>query len=102
MRGKYFKIFSGCIVVNGYNRSLILDIQRENSRLIPGTMNSVIDFFQSKKNVNEAYEYYGKENKIIVDEYLNFLIENEFGFFVRKMNLIYFQKLLIHLKCHQF
>jgi len=81
MRRKYFKIFSGCVVIKGNTRSLIVDLQRENSRLIPDTMSNVIDYFQSKKSVNQAYAYYGRENKITVDEYLDFLIQNEFGFF---------------------
>lgn len=81
MKKEYFKIFSGCIIVKGHSRSLIADIQRENSRLIPDTMHDVIVFFQSKKKVSEAYDFFGSKNISIINEYLDFLVEKDFGFF---------------------
>ena len=81
MKEKFFKIFANCLIVRGNKRSLILDIQRESSRLIPDTMNDVIDLLKSKKSIVQIYEHYGYENKSVVDEYLQFLDENEFGFF---------------------
>lgn len=81
MKEKFFKVFTNCFVVRGNKRSLIMDVQRENSRLIPDTMNDVIDLLMSKKSIIQVYEYYGNENKPVIDEYLQFLDENEFGFF---------------------
>lgn len=77
---KYFKIFSNCIIVTGYNRSLILDWQRNNFVAIPDTLQKMISLFQNKKSIDDVIHFYGEENKEIVHEYLEFLIENEFGF----------------------
>ncbi|MGH2666106.1 grasp-with-spasm system SPASM domain peptide maturase [Flavobacterium sp.] len=79
---KYFKVFANCIVTKGYNRGLILDIQRNNFTAIPDTMQEIISHLQDKSSINEVINLYGVENKDIINEYLDFLIENEFGFIV--------------------
>ncbi|MEO5776229.1 MAG: grasp-with-spasm system SPASM domain peptide maturase [Flavobacterium sp.] len=76
----FFKMFANCIITRGKNRSIILDLQREKFLEIPDTMQEVIEEFESKKNIGEIYNLYGIENRAIIDEYLNFLIDNEFGF----------------------
>ena len=76
----YVKMFTNCIVTKGVNRSLILDIQRNSFEAIPDTMQEIIEEFKSKKTIEEVYLIYGLENKIIIDEYIDYLIENDFAF----------------------
>ncbi|MGH2666904.1 grasp-with-spasm system SPASM domain peptide maturase [Flavobacterium sp.] len=77
---KYFVFFSTCFAVNGYNRSLILDLQRRTFLSIPNTMYEIIDLFNSKKSIGEIIEFYGIENSEIINEYVDYLLEKEFGF----------------------
>ena len=78
----FFKMFSNCLVSRGKNRSLILDIQREKFTFIPDTLEEIIEVFSKKKSVGEIHDLYGIDNIEIINEYLNFLLENEFGFLV--------------------
>jgi SPASM domain peptide maturase of grasp-with-spasm system len=82
MTDKYFKVFTNCIVLKGINRSLIVDIQRENFITIPDTMEEIIQCFKEKKSIQEVKELYGEDNIEIIQEYIDFLIEKEFGFIV--------------------
>ena len=84
----YFKLFSNCILTKGFNHSLILDLQRNKSFAIPNSMVEVIDLFNARKSLNSIYSLYGKENKYIIDEYIEFLEVNELGHF---LNLKEFQ-----------
>lgn len=78
----YFKLFSNCILTKGFNNSIILDIQRNKSFAIPNSMVDVIDLLNSKKSLDSVYNQYGKENKLIIDEYIEFLEINELGHFL--------------------
>lgn len=82
MKETYIKLFSNCIIVDGQNRSLILDLQRENFSVIPKSLSKVLNYFNNKKSVLEVINLYGEENKKIVEEYLDFLIEKEFCIYV--------------------
>lgn len=42
----------------------------------------MISLFQNKKSIDDVIHFYGEENTEIVHEYLDFLIDNEFGFSV--------------------
>ena len=82
MNDKYFKVFTNCIFVRGVNRSLIIDIQRENFITIPDTMEEIIQCFKEKKSIQFVKELYGESNVEVINEYIDFLIEKEFGFIV--------------------
>ncbi|WP_396192509.1 grasp-with-spasm system SPASM domain peptide maturase [Flavobacterium sp.] len=76
----FFKLFTTCIVSKGKNKSIILDLQREKFTAIPDTMHDVIEEFKNRKTIEDIYTLYGIDNKTIIDEYLEFLINNDFGF----------------------
>ena len=76
---KYLKMFSTCIVVKGYNRSLILDSQRNNYVAIPNNMQEVISCFNNKKSIRDVFTMYGNENRDTISEYIDFLIKGEYG-----------------------
>jgi SPASM domain peptide maturase of grasp-with-spasm system len=81
---KYFKFFSTCQITNGHNRSLILDSQRNNFVAIPNEMHEIVIEFQKKRSINEVIFSYGEESVEVINEYVDFLIENEFGLIVDK------------------
>lgn len=82
MNQKYFNLYSNCILSNGTNRSLIMDLQRGKSFPIPNSMLEVINFLKIKNSYENTILKFGVENKNIVDEYIDFLIVNELGFFL--------------------
>ena len=77
---KYFVFFSTCFAVKGHNRSLILDLQRRTFVSIPNTMYEIIDLFNSKKSIEEIIAFYGIENSEVINEYVDYLLDKEFGF----------------------
>jgi SPASM domain peptide maturase of grasp-with-spasm system len=82
MTDNYFKLFTNCFIVKGIGRSLIVDIQRENYVTIPNSMEEIIQKFKEKKSIRAVKELYGEDNIDVINEYIDFLIEKEFGFIV--------------------
>jgi len=82
---KFLLLFTDCKIVDGYVNSAIFDFSRqENSNLIPKSysdfiekckVSSISDIFKTLKN---------KDEKVIVNDYIQFTIENEFGFMCNK------------------
>jgi SPASM domain peptide maturase of grasp-with-spasm system len=79
---KYLKFYTNIICVKGANRSTICDLQREKSELIPNDLYFFIEKIKTKISVKEIFQYYGLENEIIIQEYIDFIIDNEYGFYV--------------------
>lgn len=82
---KYFKLYSNCFLVKGYRRSLILDVSRQKQFLIPNSLESLLVELQSIK-VGDAYSKYS-EYKQYLDEYFDYLIQNELGHFLEEEEL---------------
>lgn len=74
-----FKLFANCQPVKGARRSLICDIQRGEMKLIPNGLYDILTEYNGK-TYNEIIEDYGEDNKPTIDEYFEFLEENEFIF----------------------
>ncbi len=77
---RYFNLFSCCILVKGYNRSTVCDTQRDNFYLIPNILYEILTE-RIHMNINEIIEYYGKENSDCINEYFDYLLSNELGFY---------------------
>lgn len=75
----YFKLFAQCILVKGAMQSVICDLQRQNARVIPESLYEVIQEC-SKYSIQELKAMY-EEQVDILQEYLDFLVNNEFGFY---------------------
>lgn len=75
----YLILFANCIPVKGAAVSVIYDLQRGAFEHIP---NDLYDFILASKNrkIKELTELYGAENQESIDEYISFILENEFGF----------------------
>lgn len=72
-------IFANCIPVKGICRSIIVDTQRNIFKFIPNDLFDLIPQFGSCK-ILEIYKKYGAENFDILEEYIEFLLIQEFAF----------------------
>ncbi len=84
MLSNYLIPFSCCLFIKGANQGLLIDTQRTQFRVIP---NSLIDFITECKNnkCKDVLEKFADE-KDIINEYIEFLIENEYCFFTADKN----------------
>ena len=49
MNSKYFKLYASCVVVNGYSESLIYDLERNESYLLPNGFLKPLNNLQKTK-----------------------------------------------------
>lgn len=76
---KYFNLFSNILAVKGASRILISDLQRNTSGLYPLELYDLIEELKIN-SIEDILNNYDDESKEIVKEYLDFMLENEFGF----------------------
>ncbi len=86
---QYLTLFANCIPVKGASRSVICDTQHKRVKFIP---NSMYDWIQELKSISiEDYQKELNENQIqITNDYIDFIIQNDFGFFCTKEELAWF------------
>jgi SPASM domain peptide maturase of grasp-with-spasm system len=77
MENNFFKLYANCIPVKGAKRSLICDLQRNSFKFIP---NSLYELIINDFQVFTLEELRGKYDHEMLDEYIQFLENNEFGF----------------------
>jgi SPASM domain peptide maturase of grasp-with-spasm system len=77
--GKYLIRLSNCIFVDGARRSIVCDLQRNCFDIIPKDLSRIVSKYQGKKII-EVYQDHGSADKEILDEYFDFLVENEYIF----------------------
>jgi len=77
---KYLILFASCVPVKGAYRATICDLQRCNYEFIPNDLADLLLKFNGSK-LKAIYDFYGTENKDVIDEYLNFLLSKEYIFF---------------------
>lgn len=75
----YLKLFSHCVLVRGLKKGAIYDLYNNEIYPVP---NSMVDFIEmlEKKDVNKVYTYF-KNQKETAEEYINFIVENDLGFY---------------------
>ncbi|MDV7698422.1 grasp-with-spasm system SPASM domain peptide maturase [Chryseobacterium soli] len=76
---KYFNLFSNILVTKGANRILISDLQRNTSELYPLELYDIIEELKND-SIENILNNYDHESKEIVMEYLDLLLEQEYGF----------------------
>lgn len=81
-----FKLFSNCIPVKGAKRSTICDLQRNDVRIIPNDLADIL-LQHDGKSISEIKKIYANKYDSIIDEYFEFLLENEFIFFTSSPSL---------------
>jgi SPASM domain peptide maturase of grasp-with-spasm system len=92
MTDRYFKLFASCVPVKGFSRSVICDLQRRELSLIPNELYDIVTAHSSTCE-SKIKEFYGEENAATVDEYFNFLIAKDFGFWCKEEDLKMFPPL---------
>lgn len=75
-----FIVFSDCIPVKGFSRSVICDTMNNKYLFIPNGLYDILEKYNGKtiKSIKEDFNHQYDE---IIDEYFNFLIDNRFIFF---------------------
>jgi len=73
-------VFACCIPVKGAKRSTICDLQRETFDFIPNVLYTILTEYRSKKLL-QIMQFCGDDNLEMLEQYLNFLIVNEYIFF---------------------
>jgi len=89
----YFKLHTNFLLVKSTNRSLLIDLQREQIELFPNDLTSIIEELNHRKTVEELIAEYGEENKEVIIDYLSHLERKEFGFFLDEHELDYFPEI---------
>lgn len=74
-----FRLFAGCVPVQGAKRSVICDLQRQAVRFIPAGLYEILTEHRGK-TVDEIKAFYEHEYDEEIDEYFQFLIRHELGF----------------------
>lgn len=92
MNKKYFNLFANCFIVKGHNRSLIFDSQRMKTVFVSNDMYDIITKAKST-SIQQIYEEYGIDNKEIIDEYFDSLIQSELGFYISERERDFFPEI---------
>jgi SPASM domain peptide maturase of grasp-with-spasm system len=74
-----FILFACCLPVKGARRSVICDLQRNNFRFIPNDLFDILTKCRGR-TVGDIKELYSNQCDEEIDEYLDFLVGEEFGF----------------------
>jgi SPASM domain peptide maturase of grasp-with-spasm system len=76
----FLKLFANCILTKGANQAILFDLQRENYTIIPF---EVFDFITNNEGltIDKIKDNYENKFNNEVEEYINFLLDNEFVFF---------------------
>ncbi|MCJ7934916.1 MAG: hypothetical protein MUW56_15165 [Chryseobacterium sp.] len=76
---KHFNLFSTILVTKGAGRILISDLQRNISELYPIELYEILEELKNH-SIEDIIKIYNEESKEIFQEYLNILLEKEYGF----------------------
>ncbi|WP_417197753.1 grasp-with-spasm system SPASM domain peptide maturase [Bizionia sp.] len=77
---EYFVLFANCIPVKGNKRSVICDLHRQELKLIPNNLFDILTQYKNSR-IDEIKRNYDNKFNETIDEYFNFLLENELGFY---------------------
>lgn len=89
---EYITLYACCIPVRGKQRSLICDLQRVKYDLIPNSLVDIIDQL-SENSLSELKRGFDEDDLKTFDDYISFLIENEYAFYSTKNEIDLFPKL---------
>ncbi|PSK93577.1 grasp-with-spasm system SPASM domain peptide maturase [Taibaiella chishuiensis] len=76
---RYFNLYSNILITKGANRILISDLQRNNSELQSLELYDIIEALKSHA-IETLMGFYDEDSKPIVGQYLDFLVDKEYGF----------------------
>ena len=70
MKQNYISLFSNCIIVQGYCRSAICDIQKDNYFPIPNSLSHI--FKTDFVNISLLKNEYNENEIVIINEYIDY------------------------------
>jgi SPASM domain peptide maturase of grasp-with-spasm system len=73
------KKYGCCFLVKGCNQSIICDLQYGNVNFIPNDLFNLLQLHDGK-SVKELYDLYNHKENETIDEYIAFLLENNYAF----------------------
>lgn len=73
----YYILFGNCIPVKGVRRSIICDLQNDNYSFIPNDLYDILTQFKGK-DFEEIIQFYGEENRTIINSYFSHLEESHY------------------------
>jgi len=76
----HFILFSNCILVKGYSKSIIMDLQRNGYLPIPNLLFDVLSLDLKKNSVGDIKQYFNDMYNNGINSYFKYLIDEEFGF----------------------
>lgn len=77
---KYFLCYACCIPVQGHARSLLCDLQRGSFLFIPNILVEILALCR-EHTVQQIHAHYGNEHDEQIDEYFQYLIDQQYGFY---------------------
>ncbi len=83
MSKTYLQLHTACVAVKGHQRSTICDLARGELAMIPNDLYDIIDEAR-QYSVEEIRAAYGPESKPVLDEYFQYLIDQEYAFYTRQ------------------
>ncbi|MCJ7934507.1 MAG: grasp-with-spasm system SPASM domain peptide maturase [Chryseobacterium sp.] len=79
---KYFNLFSSILITKGVSRVLISDLQRNVSELFSLELYELIEELKIE-SIDNILQNYDAQSQEIISEYIDFLLENEYGFITK-------------------
>jgi hypothetical protein len=77
---KPFMLYANCLLIDGDQRSVIVDTQIGKHYFIPNILGNIISTFKGR-TISDVENHYGIESKEIIKEYFNYLYDNNLIFF---------------------
>lgn len=81
-----FKLYANCVLCRGFSRSAIYDLQKNVVHLIPNSLYQLLVEY-GKLTPAEIKKVFQNEHDEIIDDYFNFLMENDLLFTFESQNL---------------
>lgn len=90
---KVLRLYSDCIPIKGYNRSIIYDLTREDFEFIPNSLHELLIKYEGKSRYEIQNNFQNQEELTILEEYFSFLEEKEFIMWIDEHQSLFFPKL---------
>ena len=82
MEKNKLKIFANCLLVKGYNRSIICDLQRRDYVFLPNEMANLL-INHENKSLEEIKSFYDNEFHELIEDNITYLEKKEYVFFTK-------------------
>lgn len=91
----YFKLFANCQLVQGNSQCILYDLQRRTHEAFPVALYQIITQAQTH-SIEGLIQNYGEDNRATILEYINYLIDKQYGFLCEEPELVLFPDLNLH------